>query len=136
VVARSIFLDIFRVFGGFLHQGRNIELGSLQEGATWIRVSTVWRGKTWHLDFRLQGGFLLALDLSFCGVWHHLEISFSWAEILVFSSIQQDVPAARGLDVTLVLIVFDLHYISNLWRLVLSYQEHFVAAHIFSLGAI
>jgi hypothetical protein len=35
-------------------------------------------------------------DLSFGEVWHHLEISFSWAETLAFSSIQQDVPAARG----------------------------------------
>jgi len=35
-------------------------------------------------------------DLSFDEVWHHLEISFNWAETLAFSSIQQDVLAARG----------------------------------------
>jgi hypothetical protein len=135
-VARSIFLEIFRVFGGFLHQGRNIELDSLQEGATWIRVSAVWRGRLWHLDFRLQGGLLLApiyLSVEFSTIWRSPSAGpKSWSSHLFSRTCHQ--PGGFGRDPGSSCI--DLHCISSLWRLALSYQEHFVAAHILSLGAI
>jgi hypothetical protein len=104
VVARSIFLEIFRVFGGFLHQGRNIELDSLQEGATWIRVSTVWRGKLgiWTSDFR-EGFYLprsiflwsLALFGDLLQLGRNLGLLISSAGRAI---------SQGGLDVTLVLL--------------------------------
>jgi hypothetical protein len=41
VVARPIFLENFREFGGLLHQGRNIELDSLQVGIVLLEDSSV-----------------------------------------------------------------------------------------------
>ena len=58
---QSIILESFRSFGGFLHPGRIIGTSGFQEGAVLIRVSAVWRGKTQHLGFILQGGIPIVL---------------------------------------------------------------------------
>jgi hypothetical protein len=101
-----------------------------------IRVSTVWRGKTWHLDFILQGGVSLApiyLSVKFGIIWRSPSAGPKpWPSHLLSRTCQQ----LGGLDVTLALIVFGLHYIFSLWRLILYCREHFVAAHILYLGAI
>jgi hypothetical protein len=136
VVARSTFPESFSVFGDLFHQGRIIELDSLQEGATLIRVSVVWRGKTWHLDFILQEGISLA------SIYLLVKFGIIWRAPSAGSKPWPSHPSSRtcqqlgGLHVTLALIVFGLHHTFNLWRLILYCREHFVATHIFYLGAI
>jgi hypothetical protein len=72
-----------------------LSISGFQEGAVLIRVWHFGRGRLgiWTSNFR--EGIPLP-DLSFGEVRHHLETSFSWAETLAFSSIQQDVPTTWG----------------------------------------
>jgi hypothetical protein len=106
VVARSTFLESFSVFGDLFHQGRIIELDSLQEGAVLIRVLAVWRGKTWHLDFILQGG------ISLVPIYLLVKFGIIWRSPSAGPKPWPSHPSSRtcqqlgGLDVTLALIVF------------------------------
>jgi hypothetical protein len=63
------------------------------------------------MDFILQGGVPLALiylSVEFGIIWISPSAGpNSWPS----ASIEQDVPVARGLDMTVVLIAFGLHYI-------------------------
>jgi hypothetical protein len=136
VVAQSIILESFKGFGGFLHPGRIIGTSGFQEGSVLIRVSTVWRRKTQHLGFILQGGISLAL------IYLLVEFGITWRSSSAGPKPWPSHPSSRtcqqlgGLDVTLALLYLVLHLIFSLWRLIGYCREHFVAAHIFYLGAI
>jgi hypothetical protein len=101
-----------------------------------IEDSTIWRGRSWHLGLRLQGGILLAL------IYHSVEFDAIWrlpsarTKLWVFSASQEDVPSTRGVLITPWFFYSGLHLVFNLWRLVSSYWEHFVATHILFTGAI
>jgi hypothetical protein len=136
VVARSIILESFRVLEASFIRAELLGTSGFQEGAVLIRVSTVWRGKTWHLDFILQGGISLALIyllVEFGIIWRSPSAGPKpWSSHLFSRTCQQ----LGGLDVTLVLLYLVFICIFSLWRLILYCREHFVAAHIFYLGAI
>jgi hypothetical protein len=72
VASRSIILESFKSFGGFLHPSQIIGTSGFQEGAVLIRVSTVWRGNTQNLGFILQEGIplvLIYLLVDFNTIW-------------------------------------------------------------------
>jgi hypothetical protein len=98
-----------------------------------IEDSTVWKSRSWHLGLRLQGGLLLA------PIYHSMEFGAIWRspsarpKHWVFTAIEENVSAARGVW-TYPWILFVL-YIQP-WGLASSCREHFVAAHILSIGAI
>jgi hypothetical protein len=107
-----------------------------QEGAVFMRVLAVWRGKPWHLEFILQGGISLA------PIYLLVKFGIIWRSPSAGPKPWPSHPSSRmcqqlwGLDVTLALIVFVLHHTFSLWRLILYFRKYFVAAHIFYLGPI
>ena len=135
-MSRSIFLGSFKAFGGLFHQGRNIELDSIQDSTVLIEDSAVYRGRYWHLGLRLQGELLPA------PIYHSVEFDAIWRfpsarpKHWVFSASQEDVPSARGGWTSPWFFYIDLHFVFSLWRLISSCREHFVAARILFTGAI
>jgi hypothetical protein len=123
-------------FGVLLHPGRIIDTSGFQEGTVLTRVSTIWRRKTHHLGFILQGGISLSL------VYLLVEFGSTWKSSSAGPKPWPSHPSNRTchqlgvLDVTLALLYLVLHLIFNLWRLIGYFRERFVAAHIFYLGAI
>ena len=132
-MAQSIFLENFRVFGGLLHQGRNIELDSLQESAVLLEDSSVWRSRSWHQGWRLQRGLLLAL------IYHLVEFGSVWESSSSGGSnprySQSSVGSTSSLRVrpNPSFVLERSSCISAFARLILYFRENFVATHILIL---
>jgi hypothetical protein len=90
------------------------------------------------LAFRPEtsGGGSTHPDLSFYRFGVIWRLPSARPKYWVFSALQEDVPSARGFGLDPGSSCIGLHLVFSLWRLASSYREHFVAAHILSIGSI
>jgi hypothetical protein len=85
---------------------------------------------------RLQEGVLLAL------IYHFAEFGVIWRlpvarpKYWIFTAIQEVVSSARGFGLDPGSSCIGLQFVLSFWRLISSYSEHFVAAHIPAIGSI
>jgi hypothetical protein len=105
-------------------------LGSIQEGAVLLEDSVFWRSRSWHFGLRLQEGVLLAQSIILqtlvpFGGLQQLGRNIDPSQSFRMAQLQ---PGGFGLGPDSFCI--GLHLVFNVWRLISSYPEHFVVAHI------
>jgi hypothetical protein len=140
---QEVYLGLIYYSGEFHSDWRSPSTGPnywvlivFREGEILLEDSVFWRSSSWHFGLRLQEGFYLPRSIILqslvpFGGFHQLGRNIGPSHPFRRAYLQ---PGGFGLDPDSYCI--GLHLVFSLGRLISSYLEHFVEAHISARGSI